>query len=97
MPQIGYREPSDAARERAETVILALRLREGLDLAAFELRFGVSVEAAFPEAFVETQVLGLTEVIDGHLRLHETAVFLGDEASVRFLPAEAVVGEQVSP
>ena len=95
MPQIGYREAADARREMSETVILALRLIEGLDLAAFERRFGVSVEAAFPEALRETLVLGLTEVVDGRLRLREEAVFLGDEASVRFLPGEVVVGEVV--
>jgi oxygen-independent coproporphyrinogen III oxidase len=95
MAQLGYREPADAQREMAETVILALRLIEGVDLAAFERRFGCSVASVFPAAFAETQALGLTEVVDDHLRMRSEAVFLGDEASLRFLPDAAVVGEVV--
>jgi oxygen-independent coproporphyrinogen-3 oxidase len=86
MPQVGYREPPDEAREMSETVILALRLREGLDLAGFESRYGRGVDAVFPDALRECAELGLTEVVDGRLRLRDEAVFLGDEASVRFLP-----------
>ena len=119
MPQISLREPADPAREMSETVILALRLREGLDLAAFERRFGLPLEAAFAAPLHETLALGLTELVpappplDEHqlppplegiarpdnargesargasLRLRDEAVMLGDEAFLRFLPAEA--------
>jgi oxygen-independent coproporphyrinogen-3 oxidase len=90
MRQVTYRdeatdEASALRREMSETVILALRLREGLDLRAFERRFGVRIEDAFPEALDETRELNLTEVVDGRLRIREAAVFLGDEAFVRFL------------
>jgi oxygen-independent coproporphyrinogen-3 oxidase len=74
----------------SETVILALRLREGLDVAAFERRYGVALEAAFGAALEETLALGLTEVVDGRLRLRDEAVLVGDEAFLRFLPAETV-------
>src|SRR5262249_19045425 len=77
MVQITFREAADREREMAETVILALRLREGLDVAAFTSRFGVGVAEAFPEAWAETQGLGLTEVVDGRLRLREEAVLVG--------------------
>jgi oxygen-independent coproporphyrinogen III oxidase len=40
MRQVGMREEADPAREMSETAFLALRLREGLDIAAFESRFG---------------------------------------------------------
>ena len=63
MPQITFREPADRAREMSETVILALRLREGLDLAAFERRFGLPFEAAFAAPLQETLELGLTELV----------------------------------
>jgi oxygen-independent coproporphyrinogen-3 oxidase len=82
---VGMREPADTAREMSETAFLALRLREGLDIAAFERRFGVDFEAVFGDALRETQELGLTEVADGRLRLRDEAVLLGDEAFVRFL------------
>ncbi len=86
MRQITFRETYDRAREMSETVILALRLREGLDLAEFRRRFEVGLEDAFGQALNETAELNLTEVTDGRLRLREEAVLLGDEAMLRFLP-----------
>ncbi|HEU0074898.1 MAG TPA: radical SAM family heme chaperone HemW [Dehalococcoidia bacterium] len=85
MRQIGMREAADPAREMSETAFLALRLREGLDIAAFESRFGVDFERVFGEALRETRSLGLTEVRDGRLRLRDEAILLGDEAFIRFL------------
>ncbi len=79
------RESPDEAREMSETAFLALRLREGLDIAAFESRFGVDFERVFGEALRETQALGLTELSEGRLRLRDEAVLLGDEAFIRFL------------
>ena len=64
MPQITFREPADRAREMSETVILALRLREGLDLATFERRFCLPFEAAFAAPLQETLELGLTELVE---------------------------------
>jgi oxygen-independent coproporphyrinogen-3 oxidase len=86
MRQVTFREPADREREMSETVILALRLREGLDLARFRERFGVDIEAAFAAPLQETLELGLTELVDGRLRLRDEAVLLGDEAFLRFLP-----------
>jgi oxygen-independent coproporphyrinogen III oxidase len=85
MRQIGMREAADRAREMSETAFLALRLREGLDVAAFESRFGVAFARVFGEAMRETQELGLTELRDGRLRLRDEAVLVGDEAFIRFL------------
>jgi oxygen-independent coproporphyrinogen III oxidase len=90
MPQITYREPPDEAREMAETVILALRLREGLDVPSFHQRFGVSLESVYGDAIRETLELGLTERIGDTLRLRDEAVMLGDEAFLRFLPEETL-------
>ena len=86
MRQVTFREPPDRAREMSETVILALRLREGLDLAAFARRFGIAAEEVFAPAIEETQTLGLTEIVAGRLRLKDEAVLVGDEAMLRFLP-----------
>jgi putative oxygen-independent coproporphyrinogen III oxidase len=86
MRQTTFCEPPDRSREMSETVILALRLREGLDLAAFACRFGVAVEEVFGPAIEETRALGLTEIVGGRLRLRDEAVLVGDEAMLRFLP-----------
>ncbi len=85
MPQVTFRDPGTERREMSETIILALRLREGLSLAAFERRFGVRLEDAFPQGLAETLDLNLTELVDGRLRLRDEAVLLGDEAFIRFL------------
>ena len=85
MRQVGMREGPDAEREMSETAFLALRLREGLDIAAFESRFGVEFERVFGEAARETQALGMTEMSDWRLRLRDEAVMVGDEAFIRFL------------
>jgi oxygen-independent coproporphyrinogen-3 oxidase len=85
MQHVGMREAADQAREMSETAFLALRLREGLDLTAFEARFGVAFERVFADALEETQSLGLTELSGGRLRLRDEAVLLGDEAFIRFL------------
>jgi oxygen-independent coproporphyrinogen-3 oxidase len=90
MRQVTLREAPDREREMSETVMLALRLREGLDLAAFEARYGVSLQQAFAAPLKETMDLGLTQLTpDNRLRLREEAVMLGDEAFMRFLPGWA--------
>lgn len=90
MPQIVMREPPDLQREMAETVFLALRLREGLDIADFEARFGVDFMRVFERAVEETKELGLIEQVDGRLRVKDEAVLVGDEAFVRFLAPQLV-------
>jgi oxygen-independent coproporphyrinogen-3 oxidase len=90
MKQVTFREPPDRAREMAETVILALRLREGLHVPTWEKRFGVSLESVYADAVRETLELGLTERIGDTLRLRDEAVMLGDEAFLRFLPEETL-------
>jgi oxygen-independent coproporphyrinogen-3 oxidase len=88
MRQVTFREQAEPAREMAETVILALRLREGLSLTAFEQRFGVSFESVYAGPLRETLALGLTERNGDRLRLRDEAVMVGDEAFLRFLPDE---------
>src|SRR5688572_23670913 len=62
MPQATFREVADRKREMSETAILALRLREGLDLASFEHRYGVAFADVFGGPLEETLSLGLTEL-----------------------------------
>lgn len=89
MKQVTFRELEDRSRDMSETVILALRLRRGLELASFKARYGVEVSQAFPGPLEETLSLGLTEIVNGYLRLRDEAVMVGDEAFLRFLPDEA--------
>jgi oxygen-independent coproporphyrinogen-3 oxidase len=86
MKQVTFRDPGTPVREMSETVMLALRLREGLSLEEFQMRYGVPFDTVFGAAARETAALGLTEIVDGRLRLRDEAVLLGDEAFMRFLP-----------
>jgi len=86
LPHLETIEEVSQARAMAETAILGLRLVEGLSLAAFRRRFGVSLLSAYRPAVAELTALGLLERANGRLRLTPTARLLGNEAFVRFLP-----------
>jgi len=79
----GHRPP--ATREKltgrsamAETVMLALRLREGLCRADFRQRYGRDVGEVFPRSILRHKELGTLEATAGHLRIAEEALFVSD-------------------
>ncbi|MEX2598051.1 MAG: radical SAM family heme chaperone HemW [Dehalococcoidia bacterium] len=73
----------------AETMMMGLRLNEGVSDASFKERFGVTIAGAFPGATAECIELGLLEWADGWLRLTEDARLLGNEAFGRFVAGVA--------
>lgn len=72
-------------REMSDTVILGLRLLEGVPLADFRRRFGVDLLDAYGPAVRELRRLGLVEVEGGRLRLTAAALPVANQAFVRFL------------
>lgn len=62
----------------AETAMLALRLTEGLDRAAFRERFGLDLLAAFPQSTARHVRLGGLAVTPTHVRISEGFYFLAD-------------------
>ncbi len=79
-------EPPDAARRRSEDAFLGLRLlREGVDLAAYARRHGVSLGAAFPGAVERLVADGLCTVSGGRLRLRPEAAAVGNRAFAAFV------------
>jgi len=74
----GERFPS--ARERAaEALFLALRRREGVDLAGFRDRYGLDVMGVYGGPLSDSFEAGLVEVREGRLRLTERGVLLSNE------------------
>jgi oxygen-independent coproporphyrinogen III oxidase len=78
------REPP-ATRERlpgrvtlAETLMLGLRLAEGVERAAVEARFGVDVADAFPESLARHVELGTLEITPSRLRIPTPSLFVSD-------------------
>ena len=86
MKQVTFVDPQPASLQMADTAILALRLNAGLDLAAFERRFGHRFEDVYAEPLAETLEMGLLERANGRLRLTDRGRYLANEVFVRLLP-----------
>ncbi len=87
---IAESEIVDAAPERAQTVILALRLNDGLDLDHFQARFGRSFEDLLGARIADLVAPGLVEYVtlpEGgrRLRLTDRGRLVGNEIFGRFV------------
>ncbi len=87
---IGESEEISPALERAETVILGLRLAEGVGRREFAARFGDELFDLYGPAIAELAALGLVERTEDALRLTMRGQLLGNEAFERFLPTGQV-------
>ncbi|UCH86169.1 MAG: radical SAM family heme chaperone HemW [Dehalococcoidia bacterium] len=83
---IASTEQMTAARAMAETVVLGLRLTDGLPLKEFRRRFGQELISVYGAQVQELEAVGLLEQADGCLRLTASARLLGNEVFQRFLP-----------
>ena len=86
MRQIAGGETPDEATQRADIAILGLRLLEGIDEAAFEARFGTTLDAEFGAALERHAALGLIERAEGRVRLTERGLLLSNEVFIDLLP-----------
>lgn len=74
------------ADEMFETVMLGLRMVEGVSLAAFATRFGVSLYDAYPDAVAELRRRGWTCETEAHFALNARGLDLQNEALLLFDP-----------
>lgn len=84
-------EQMNSGLQLADTIILALRLNEGLDLARVEREFGRSLDDLFPGVVIRLMGYDLLEYFDGpngeaRLRLTVRGRLLSNEVFIRFLP-----------
>ncbi len=70
----------------ADTMILGLRLIEGIDIAAFTERYGQDVTRAYGPIIDEFAGYGLLERTPTHLRLTPRGRLLSNELFQRLLP-----------
>ncbi len=70
----------------SETVILGLRMSEGIGLDDIKHRFGIDLLRHYEQQVGETASLGLLECTSGRLRLTRRGRLLGNEVFWRFLP-----------
>lgn len=71
--------------QRFECVMLGLRLTEGVSLSAFEKRFGLPMEDAFPRAFAVHRASGLLRVEGGYAFLSERGLEWQNAVLIDFL------------
>ena len=86
MPQVGFTDEQAPETALADTAILALRLNEGLDLAAFADRFGREFDDVYETPLAELAEHDLLERANGRLRLTQRGRLLANEVFVRLLP-----------
>jgi oxygen-independent coproporphyrinogen-3 oxidase len=70
----------------SETVILGLRLSEGVCLEGIRSRFGIDLLKHYSQQVDETAALGLLEYSEQRIRLTRRGRLLGNEVFWRFLP-----------
>jgi oxygen-independent coproporphyrinogen III oxidase len=74
--------------EMAETAMLALRLAEGLSLAAFRERYVQEFWPTFEQRLSDIRTLDLLEETAGRVRLTARGRMVGNEVFARLLPTE---------
>jgi oxygen-independent coproporphyrinogen-3 oxidase len=86
MRQVTFREEAGPSLELSDTLVLGLRLSEGVSLRELRRRFGQDALESHAAAFEEAISLGLLERADGRLRLTDRGRLLANEVFVRLLP-----------
>ena len=84
VPVVDDIERIDAPLEMAETMMMGLRLDEGIGIAAFIDRFGAPPSRFYADALGELERLNLLCTQDGALRLTHQGRMLGNEVFSRF-------------
>jgi len=86
MRQVTYVEEPRPEIARADTLIMGLRLNEGVSLSEFRRRFGEQADEGYAATFEEFVSLGLLERADGRVRLTPRGRLLANELFTRLLP-----------
>ncbi len=83
---VGGRETISRDLEMAETMILGLRLNQGIVFEEFANRYGEDAREKFSRPLREASVLGLIELSDERVRLTPRGRLLSNEVFWRLLP-----------
>ena len=85
---VRWSEHIDREHRLHEGLMVGLRLREGIDLAAFWHDYGVSLDTAYAEPIAELTRAGYLQVTAGHLRLSDSGRLVADAVLNRLMAAE---------
>ncbi len=86
MRQVVSGEPITPELAMSDTLVLGLRVNDGVSLARFQEQFGVDALERFAEELGEPFEAGLVEEVEGNLRLTKRGRLLGNEVFARLLP-----------
>ena len=84
-PPVEGEERLDMKGRIGETVMMNLRLLEGVNLSTFQHRFGQSLESLYTEPLEKLCSLELIEIIENHLRLTPKGILLSNEVFQEFV------------
>ena len=84
VPIVDEIEKIDKNLEMAETMMMGLRLDDGISITAFNRRFGASPHSVYADTLDELEQLELLHIQDGALRLTHRGRMLGNEVFSRF-------------
>lgn len=68
-----------------ETIMLGLRMLDGVELAAFQSRFGVALPDVYRKEIASLTLRGLIQLTDTRIKLTPVGVLLANEAAAEFL------------
>ncbi len=97
LPHIASREVIDEELSIADTLILGLRLCDGVDISWFAARHGRSLVGLHGALINEFAGYGLLELTETHLRLTPRGRLLSNELFVRLLPDRPVSAARAAP
>jgi oxygen-independent coproporphyrinogen-3 oxidase len=83
--RVAERETITVETEMSETMFLGLRLLQGVDLAAFQRRFGRPVEDVYRSEIKRLTGDGLVEIDEGYLRITEKGLPLANRVFLEFV------------
>lgn len=86
LPVVEMDEEISPELQCAETIILGLRLCQGISLDSIHQRFGIDLLSHYRQQVEEMVDYGLLERADGHIRLTPRGRLLSNEVFWRFLP-----------
>lgn len=83
---VEMKEPISPALILSESIIMGLRLCNGISINGLNSRFGINFTDCYHKPLEEMTEMGLLEVEDGNLKLTAKGRLLGNEVFQRFLP-----------
>jgi oxygen-independent coproporphyrinogen-3 oxidase len=82
---VDWEERLSESETMGETVMVGLRMANGVDLSAFADRFGTRAEERYAAVIDRFREAGLLEIADGRMRLTERGLFLASDVMSAFL------------